>query len=415
MADAGLASRTRDVRLIYLLAVIITTSQGALELVLPLNLHRLHYSLPVVGGGVAALGVGQLVSRLPGGAVYRVERARLLLLGALAVFGLTTIGLAFVSAWWLQAGLAGVHGFAFGLVTTFMLAVLIDVRPAGAKVAGTMAWYTAAISTGYALGAPLGAQALSRFGYGEAFWVAGLVGLLAAAGSSGLRLAVTTSVAAAGPSDARGLSRWAAALTLPAGIWLATLLVFYINFISDLMGAFFPIYAAGIGIPIAYVGLLKSANSLSATGIRFAAAGLFRFFDPHAANHVAVLGMAAGVVAISLVTNQPALLGSFALIGVCRGLIRVTSATSVAEERARPGVHAGLSSGVYNAGLDTGSMLAPPLGGALAALIGIPATFRVAALALPAVYYLLWLLLRPRLAAPVAAEVQTLPATSAEQ
>ena len=414
MADAGSAGRTHDVRLIYLLAVVITTSQGALELVLPLNLHRLHYSLPLVGGGVAALGVGQLVSRLPGGAVYRVERARLLLLGALAAFGLTTIGLAFVSAWWLQAGLAGMHGFAFGLVTTFMLAILIDVRPAGARVAGTMAWYTAAISTGYALGAPLGAQALSSLGYGGAFWVAGLVGLLPAAGCPGLRLAVTT-VAAAGPSEARGLSRWTAALTLPAGIWLATLLVFYINFISDLMSAFFPIYAAGIGIPLAYVGLLKSANSLSATGIRFAAAGLFRFLDPHAANHVAVLGMAAGVVALSLVTNQPALLGSFALIGVCRGLIRVTSATSVAEERARPGVHAGLSSGVYNAGLDTGSMLAPPLGGALAALIGIPATFRMAALALPAIYYLLWLLLRSRLAPPVAAEVQTLPATSAEQ
>jgi predicted MFS family arabinose efflux permease len=411
VADAGPSSRRRDVRLIYLLAVVITTSQGALELVLPLNLHRLHYSLPLVGGGFAALGVGQLVSRLPGGAVYRVERARLLLAGGLAIFGLTTIGLAFVSAWWLQAGLAGAHGFAFGLVTTFMLAALIDVRPAGANVAGTMAWYTAAISTGYAVGAPLGSQALARLGYGEAFWVAGLVGLLAAAGSLGLSLAVTTPTAGEGGARTGSLTRWAALLTLPLGIWLAALLVFYINFISDLMDAFFPIYAVGIGIPIAYVGVLRSVNSLSATGIRFAAGGLFRFFDPHAANHLSVLGMAAGVVALSLVTNRPALLAIFALIGVCRGLIRVTSATAVAEERARPGVHAGLSSGVYNAGLDAGSVLSPPLGGALAAVIGVPATFRVAALALPALYYQLWLPLRSRLAPAAAADVQRLPAT----
>ena len=411
MREAIAGSRRRDVRLIYLLAVFITTSQGVLELTFPLDLHRLGFSLPLVGAAVAALGLGQILSRIPGGVWYRLAWARWLSAAALAAFSLSTIGLAYAQSWQVLAGLAAVHGFAFGLVTTFMLAILIDLRLPRGRVATTMAWYTAAISAGYAVGAPLGAQAIVQLGYAPAFWVSGGTGLAAASLCLALRLEVGAGGSQTAPRRARPrLGALGALLGLPPGVWLATLLVFYINFISDLLGAFFPIYAVGIGIPIAFIGILKSVNSLSATGIRFAAAALFRFLDPGPVNHASVLAMAVAVVGISLFSGQGWLLALFALIGVSRGLIRVTSATSVAEERALPGAHTGLSSGVYNAGLDAGSMLAPPLGGALAAVIGIPGSFQAAAIALPAFYYGAWLWIRSR----PGRVAQSLPAASAE-
>jgi nitrate/nitrite transporter NarK len=66
----------------------------------------------------------------------------------------------------------------------------------------------------------------------------------------------------------------------------------------------------------------------------------------------------------------------------------------VAEERRRPGVSAGLVSGIYNAGSDLADLLSPPLVGALAAVLTIPTTFTVIGIALPAAYYAVWFAVR---------------------
>jgi hypothetical protein len=50
-----------------------------------------------------------------------------------------------------------------------------------------------------------------------------------------------------------------------------------------------------------------------------------------------------------------------------------------------------MASALYNGGLDLGGLVAPPVAGGLAALIGLPMTFRVVAVALPLIYYALWL------------------------
>jgi nitrate/nitrite transporter NarK len=66
----------------------------------------------------------------------------------------------------------------------------------------------------------------------------------------------------------------------------------------------------------------------------------------------------------------------------------------VAEERRRPGVSAGLVSGIYNAGSDLADLFSPPLVGLLAAVLTIPTTFTVVAIALPAIYYTVWFAVR---------------------
>jgi predicted MFS family arabinose efflux permease len=62
----------------------------------------------------------------------------------------------------------------------------------------------------------------------------------------------------------------------------------------------------------------------------------------------------------------------------------------VADERQRSGGSVGMASAVYNAGLDAGAILGPPAAGVLAGAFDIPTSFRVVALGLPVVYYVIW-------------------------
>lgn len=381
--------------LIYALAGLTTMSQGAMELTFPLNLHRLGSTLPLVGTTVAVMGAGQILSRLPAGHAYRARSAPFLSAASLASHGLTTIALALTSVWLLQATFVGLHGVAFGLVTTFQLAMLIDSRRATGSMAASIAWFTAAISLGYAAGSPLGAAAIQRFGYGGAFWIAGGISLVAAVLSL---LAVPPQrhavEAAPGPSGWRGLLDGLA--RLPAPIWLAAMLALYLNFLTDSVASFFPIYAVAMGIPLGLVGLLRSLNSLVGAGVRLLAAAIFRVVRPQPANHLSVIAMAAASFALSVVTGALPLVATFVVLGASRGMVRITSANLVADERSQLGRNVGLASGVYNAGLDAGVMLAPPITGVVAGAAGIPVAFRAVSIALPLLYYLAWAWVRSR-------------------
>lgn len=396
VAAREIRERRRNVLLLYVLATLATTSNGSMNFVLPLNLDRLGHPLPLVGTVVALIGLGSLLSRVSGGAWYRLVRARWLTVASFALMGCSTIALGLDDTVPFQAFFAGLHGFAFGLVTTFLLALLIDIRPPEDSAATTMSWYTSAIAAGYTLSALLGAQSIERLGYGPAFFTSGLVALAAATLTLTLRL--PREAPAAPALDPRvpppPVGRLRTVLSLPAGVWLGTLLGFYLTFIADTYQIFYPIYAVGIGVSVSMLGLLKVVHSIASTGVRFAGAGLFRIVPVAVVNHTMTITMALALMSLTFVTGDTMLMVVFVILGTCRGLLRVTSATMVAEERRRPGVGAGLVSGVYNAGMDLADLLSPPLVGALAAVLTIPTTFTVVGIALPATYYVVWFAVR---------------------
>jgi MFS family permease len=76
----------------------------------------------------------------------------------------------------------------------------------------------------------------------------------------------------------------------------------------------------------------------------------------------------------------------FAIAGVARGLLRVTSAAMIAELR-NEGRDVGVASGVYNAGLDIGAIIGPIAGGTLATAFGIGAMFQIIAVGSLAAYF----------------------------
>ncbi|HZO29335.1 MAG TPA: MFS transporter [Chloroflexota bacterium] len=397
-AARELRERRRNVLLLYVLSLLSTTSNGSMTFVLPLNLDRLGHPLPLVGTIVALIGLGSLLSRVSGGAWYQLARGRWLTMASFALMGCSTIALGLNDIVPFQAVFACLHGFSFGLATTFLLALLIDIRPPEDSAATTMSWYTSAIAAGYALSALLGAQSIESLGYGPAFFTSGLVALAAAVLTLTLRLPREAPPPAAIDPHVPPppVGRLRTVLSLPAGVWLGTLLIFYLTFMADTHQTYYPIYAVGIGISVGTIGLLKVAHSIASTGVRFAGAGLFQIVPVAVVNHTMTIVMALALISLPLATSDTILVVLFVILGTCRGLLRVTSATMVAEERRRPGVSAGLVSGVYNAGADLADLFSPPLVGALAAVLTIPTTFTVVGIALPAIYYTVWFVVRTR-------------------
>jgi predicted MFS family arabinose efflux permease len=369
--------------LTYLVCLVSTTTEGVQNLLFPLYLERYGYALTLIGTVSSLLGVMRLASRIPVGARYRGSRAKrqqllwlFVLLVSTSGYGLLRGDLVLVIA------ITAVHGFAFGALGTINLAVAID-QSGGRRAGAIMGWYTAALSAGYAIGAFAAGAFADRAGIDAALLWLGLTPL---AGMVAVWLTPAVADAARTPPEP-GRALWRRGLAAVAGIdgrvWLAFTIVLFLNILSDSTDTFFPLYGTAIGLPVAFVGILKASKSASATVIRFFAGAVFRFLDYRAINFWAVLLFAATTFAIPLVSGPAAgslLLVVFLAAGLFRGLLRVTSAATVAELRAE-GRDIGLSSGVYNAGLDLGAIVGPAAGGVVSAAFGIPAMFQLLAVA----------------------------------
>ena len=140
------------------IAAAITTTKGTVEIVYPPYLAGYGYTLSLIGFLTALIAVLQLISRLPVGVAYHTDRVKRQFALALVVFAISTSGFAFAAGQpLLVAALSVLHGFAFGSLGTLGLALAIDVS-GGRRAGVSMAWYTAANSTGYATGALVGGE-----------------------------------------------------------------------------------------------------------------------------------------------------------------------------------------------------------------------------------------------------------------
>lgn len=345
---------SRAILIVYACALTATTAEGALNLLYAPYLEERGYSLGGIGALSSLLAVFRLASRVPAGTAYRPSRARAHLALALLALSVATSGFALAGGHRIGVGvLTAVHGFAFGSVGTLILAVVIDVT--GGRAAGTvMGWYTAVLSTGYALGAFAAGWLADTTGAATAL---ALLGALPAAAA----IAVFALPPFEGPHQ-------------------------YINLLADSVDTFFPLYGVAMGLPLAAVGTLKGLKSGAATLIRFVSGAIFRYLDYRAVNVWAVILSGAATVVLPRVSAFGGLIALFVLLGLTRGILRVTSAATVAELRPE-GRDVGLASGVYNAGLDVGGIAGPAVGGALGTVLGLPAMFQIIGVASVLMYF----------------------------
>ncbi len=359
------------------IATAITTTKGTVEIVFPPYLAAYGQSLSVIGVLTSLLAVAQLTSRVPIGLAYRAERAGRQFALALVVFASSTAGYAFANGDPVAVtALTFVHGFAFGTVGTLGLALVIDLTE-GRAAGVAMAWYTAAISLGYAFGSIVGGWLGGTIGLSATMGVIAGLPVLAAVAVLALPAVKGAPLAPERGSGWRGLL--AAGSKLDGRVWLAVATVLFINLIWDSLDTFFVIFAPTVGISLAVVGLLRALKSAAGLAIRLSAALVLRFADHRRITLVSVFAVAAAMIVLPLSNAMVALVPIFIVLGLGRGIIRATSAATIAELRAE-GRDVGLASGVYNAGLDVGSIVGPTLGGALASVVGIPQMFQLIAL-----------------------------------
>jgi predicted MFS family arabinose efflux permease len=354
----------------------ITMTKGTVEIAYPPYLAGYGYTLSLIGFLTSLVAVLQLASRLPVGAAYRADLVKRQFALALVAFAISTSGFAFASGEPLAVtALSVLHGFAFGSLGTLGLALAIDF--AGGRRAGvSMAWYTAANSTGYALGSLVGGSLADTIGIPSTLGIMGLLPLGAAVAVLALPPVVAAPFVSDRGSGLRGLI--AAGSRLDSRVWLAFGIVLYLNVLMDSVDTFWPIYAPGIGISLATVGVLRAIKSGSAIFIRSTGVMLLRAVDYHRVTLVAVVAAAVATVALPLSSSLVVLVPIFVVLGLARGVLRATSAATIAELRTE-GRDVGLASGVYNAGLDIGTIVGPALGGAIASVFGIPAMFQIIA------------------------------------
>lgn len=373
--------------LVYALMALSTTTEGTLQLLLPPYLDEQGYALPAIGALISLLSVTRLASRLPVGAAYGAASAKRMAVIALLGLSIATGGFAFAGgAAFPVALLTLAHGFAFGSLGTILLAAIIDMT-GGQRAGAIMAWYTAALSTGYSVGAFLGGSVADAYGIGAALIASSVLPLVGVA----LVLALPTfhgpAQVEAPPAGIRGLFQGVA--RLDPRVWLAFTIVVFANVIASVIDAFFPLFALAIGLSLAEIGVIKGLRSAAATVIRFASLGIARVIEPAVVNFWGVLIMTIATLALPLGQGEAAfavLLALSVLLGLSRGILRVTTSASVAELR-REGKEVGLASGVYSAGLDVGSIIGPVVGGVVATAVGIPQMFQVIGLASVGVYF----------------------------
>jgi MFS family permease len=258
----------KAVLLVFACAVTFTTAEGTRILLYAPYLAQYGYSLPAIGALSALIGVFRLLSRVPIGMAYRASRAKGQLALSFAAFGLATGGYAFAEGQLLTVVLLTiVHGFAFGSLGTLTLAVVIDLT-GGRRAGAMMGWYTAALSTGFSLGAFVGGWLADAAGTtSSALAVIALLPLISA-------LAILTLPAPGGVSHpvtrSRGLKGLlAAGARLDARVWPAFTIAVYVNMLFDTVESFFPLFGLSIGLPLAVSGVLKGLKSGAATFIRF--------------------------------------------------------------------------------------------------------------------------------------------------
>ncbi len=385
---------------VYAVILLITCAEGTIHVIFSPFLESRAYAVAQIGVLSSLFAVLQLVARLPVGALYSPRHSRAILAGGLALLGATALSFPFAPGTLLLTGLIVLHGFAFGAITTVALALAIHTKPKAYSSGAMMGWYTSAIAAGYALGEPVGGYLADTYGFPAGF------GLMA--GVSLLALIVVVSLPGLGQGIAEAAPvaephrRWQLRFDprgLPGQVLLATMIVFFVNMMYRSLHTFFPLYALAAGLSLTQLGLLRSLLSLSAAVVRPFSGRLFQRVNYRRVNHAAMVS-AAGAVFFSpaLIGSVPLLSALYILMGFSRGLTRVTSATMIAEssDTAGHGRSVGLWSGVYNAGLDLGSITGPAIGGLLAAYMGIPRMLVVIAAATLVVYVIVSLFVRRR-------------------
>lgn len=394
--DEGRAGGGRALVPLFAASTVLTLGEGSFGLLVPPYMDSRAVPAVLIGTAVSVYGLVSLAVRVPAGTIYRSSRA-----WSLIAFGCVLASLAFAlisrtSSPPLLVAFVALDGAGFAIATTAIMAALIERRPRDANAGAVMGWYTGSLGAGYALAGFVAGVLGDALGAVDAILVLALVPL--AAGLL-LSLAVrrTPPIGGEGASPpAPPTSWWRDLRAVRALVWLAFFVTLYINLVSGVLLTFFPIYGLAIGLTLTQVGVLQGLHGTAAAAVRFLSGLVFRWVSYERTLPLMVVVSGISIAVIGSIELFLVLAVAWALLGLTRGLLRVSSAALVMDDARETDARRGVASGVYLAGLDLGKVLGPLAGGVGADTIGLKATFLIASAGLPVVYFLLAGLVRRR-------------------
>lgn len=375
-AASGAAERTPTARALVPLFVasgVLTLGEGSIQVVLGPYLELRGLSAGLIGTVTMTYGAAALGARLASGAVYRSARAPWLVAAGCLAMAVAFATLTLTGDPVLIALLLGLEGAGFGLATTAGMAAVLERCPPGANAGALMGWYTGATGAGYAIAGFAGGPIADVIGIVPAI----LVMALAPAVAGVLLLAIlrrTTPVVTMHPREPTVL---AAFRNVPATVWLAFAVAFYVALVNGGLLTFFPIHGLAIGLSLTAIGSLLGVHGAAATVVRFLSGPIFARVDYRRSLPLLVGINVAAVAALSFAGRWWLLAIAWATIGMTRGVLRVASGALVLDTAGTTDRARGAASTVYLAGLDVGKILGPPIAGATIEVVGLRPMFAV--------------------------------------
>lgn len=368
--------------IVFMLAV----TEAGIQLLLPPFLNTGNIPVSSVGFLVSFLAVGRLLSRAPGAFLYGIGTRVAALPAAILLIAATSVLLVFTPSVWLTGALLLIHGLSYGLATTMLLALCMEIIRGAREIAGMMGWYTAFTSAGNSLGSLLAGFMADRLGMAASF-----TGLAVFAGAAVLLVSLVTWPDLAAPVEVAGSFRRSPKINLraaassamgalrgiPLPVYLAVGLAFYINFLNQLTNTYYPLWALQCGLALTLVGLLKSVNSAAGTLVRLFLGVILLKVNYRLLNNLCLVMLSLATGLLAFARYIPALTVIFLTLGSTRGVVRATSATYAAESMPANSRLKGMASGIYSAGLDLGNILGPAVGGIAVSLVGLGRVFWV--------------------------------------
>ncbi len=387
---------------VFTAAAVLTLGEGTFAFLISPYLESRAIHVGLIGGLVAVYGAASLVTRLWAGAAYASQRGPVLVAGAALASAMAFVLIPTTGAPVFVALLVGVNGAAFAFGTTALMAAVMERQPPGVAAGTLMGLYTGSLGLGYACAGFVGGPVADVFGVGEAFvLVAGVAAVAAMVLFVALRR--TAVVVAAAPEPATGAGRLASFRRVPRWVWLGFVVTLYINLVSGVVLTFFPLHGLDVGLTLSQIGFAFGIHGLVAALVRFVSAPVFARLSYRKVLTPAVVVSGTAIALLGSTSTFLVVAVAWGGIGLARGLLRVATAALVLDESTASDAGRGAASSVYLAGLDVGKLVGPALGGLGAEIVGIPATFVIAAFVFPALYLVASAMLRrpaPDLQAP---------------
>ncbi len=389
-ARGSAGSRTAVVA-VYAALVFFTAAESAMRIIVaPYLSEERGLGSGTIGVVVAAFAAAALVTRLPAGARFAAARVRALVLTGATLSASGYLILAQVSHPVAAAAALAVGGVGWSISTTTLLAALVVSKPRGRLgTASAMGWYAGFTGLGHTIAGVLGGYLADTFGFRNAFFTLAAGPLL---GAVAITLAIRNAAdrdpdPQRAPVDKPRLS-WGAVRILPTAVWGGALVMVFINIIQSITSTFQPLVVLAAGLTLTHVGVISSVRSFAGATVRLASGAVF--------SRVPASGLTAPLMllAVFAVTLIPTFASSlawqvvlFAVIGVARGLLRVSGASDAFDAVEGTDEATGIAAAVVQGGLDVGKIVGPVAAGTVAEVFGLAAMFRILPIALFALYF----------------------------